>query len=80
MILDNCIFDKMVPVGLLGLQTNTQPFIGILEINESKFLDKFIVLKNVILQSASFVAASYSLNVGTGIKIRFFDKKALQKL
>jgi len=38
---------------------NTQPFLGILDMNESKFSAMFIVLKKVILQLASFDADSY---------------------
>ena len=57
------------------------PFFGIFEMNKSRFSDKFIVLKYEILQSLSFAAASYSWNVGIGIKtLVFLDKNAKQKL
>ena len=76
----NCVFEIIVPVGLFGLQTKTHPFLGIFEINESISSERFIVLKKVNLQSTSFAADSYSLKVGIGIKTRFFDKNAVQKL
>ena len=75
-----CFFERIFPVGLFGLHNKTQPFLGIIEINESRFSERFIVLKKVNLQSTSFDADSYSPKVGTGIKTRFFDKNAVQKL
>ncbi len=76
----NCFFERIVPVGLFGLQTKTHPFLGIREINESISLERFIVLKKVNLQSTSLDADSYSLKVGVGIKTVFLDKNAVQKL
>ncbi len=80
-ISNNFPFESKIPVGLFGLQIKIQPFYGILIRKLFRSFCRFIVLKNKMFAPNSFAAASYSPNVGIGIKTEvFLFRKAWQKL